>query len=93
MEQARAMQRLFSMFPRGRPGLALLLLRASTAVALLSEHYAYAHSLSTGPLILVLLISLAISVGYLTPIAVAGGLLAHAWIWVDGAAAHRSSRS
>ena len=39
-------QRLFSMFPPGMPGLALLLLRASVAMALLLDSYGHRRDLS-----------------------------------------------
>lgn len=80
--QAGGVQRLFSMFPRGLPGSALLLLRASAAVALLAEHYAYRNSLSTLTLVAVVLLSLALSVGYLTPIAAIVGLFLHGLVWL-----------
>jgi hypothetical protein len=81
LEQAGDVQRLFSMFPPGLPGVGLLLLRASVAAALLSEHYAYGEALATWTLAAALALSLAISVGYLTPIVAAAGLLLHALIW------------
>ena len=75
------MQRLFSMFPPGIPGIGLLLLRASVAVALLSEHYAYRGALSTWVMVAMLALSVAISVGYLTPIVSVAGVLCHALLW------------
>lgn len=69
------------MFPPGLPGVGLLLMRASVAVALLFEHYASRGLLSTWILVAVILLSLAISVGYFTPIATIVGLLFHALIW------------
>jgi len=75
------MQRLFSMFPPGWPGLALLLLRASVASALLLENYAHRHDLSIWIQGAAILIAVALSAGYLTPIVAAIGLLFHALIW------------
>jgi hypothetical protein len=68
------------MFPPGWPGVALLLLRASVAIALLVETYAQRQSLGGWMQVAAILISLAISVGYLTPIAAAAALLFHALI-------------
>lgn len=82
MEQAAQVQRLFSMFPPGIPGIGLLLLRASVAVALLSEHYAYRAAPSTWVSIALIALSGAISVGYLTPIITVAGVLCHALIWI-----------
>ena len=74
---AEHMQRLFSMFPRGSPGVALLLLRTSVAAAVLTEHYAYRGGLSTASWVAAALIFLALAVGYLTPIAATAGVLLH----------------
>jgi hypothetical protein len=81
------------MFPPGLPGLALLLLRASVAIALLVETYAHRHAIPVWIQVVATLISLTISVGYLTPIAAAVTLVSHASIGlalgdgVDGVAA------
>jgi hypothetical protein len=62
------LQRLFSMFPRGAPGFALLILRVSVAVSLLL-------SVGSGPhhevwiLVSTLALVTALGVGFLTPIA------------------------
>jgi hypothetical protein len=63
------MQRLFSMFPHGWPGLALLLLRVSVAAVLLVSA-ANRSGLISMPLLFagVLLISISLSIGFLTPI-------------------------
>jgi hypothetical protein len=74
-------QRLFFMFPTGLPGLALLLLRASVAIALLAEGYAHRQSLPGWAQAAVILISLVLSAGYLTPIVALAGLAFHAFIW------------
>jgi hypothetical protein len=86
LEQAAHVQRLFSMFPPGLPGFGLLLLRASVAVALLLEQYAYRGTLSTSVSIAWIVLSVAISAGYMTPIVTALALLCHAliWVWVGG---------
>jgi hypothetical protein len=65
------------MFPPGLPGLALLLLRLSVAVALLLHAYAYRDALPVWFHATVILISLVVSVGYLTPVAAATALACH----------------
>ena len=83
------MQRLFSMFPRGLPGLALLLLRASVAIRLLLEAFAR-HDASGWLQGAAILLSVALLAGYLTPIAAVLVLVFHAFTWVglgDGNAA------
>jgi hypothetical protein len=84
------MQRLFSMFPTGLPGLALLLLRASVALALVGESYSHRQELSGSLQAMSVLVSIALAVGWLTPIAAILGLVFQALIWSDagvGAAA------
>jgi uncharacterized membrane protein YphA (DoxX/SURF4 family) len=68
------------MFPPGLPGLALLLLRASVAIALLVETYGQREALPAWTQVAAILISLALSVGYLTPIVAAAALVFHALI-------------
>jgi hypothetical protein len=64
-----AMQKLFSMFPRGAPGLALLLLRLF-AGAMLASDAATAVSALNGLLVCVLVAcALAVVVGLITPMA------------------------
>ena len=62
------MQRLFSMFPQGAPGFALLLLRISVATIFLTS-IANQSLVSSVPLVCagVLLISASLSIGFLTP--------------------------
>jgi len=62
------MQRLFSMFPQGAPGFALLLLRISVAMIFLTS-IADQSLVSSVPLVCagVLLISGSLSIGFLTP--------------------------
>jgi hypothetical protein len=63
------MQKLFSMFPGGSPGLALLLLRLFAGAVLVSDAVAPKSALN-GVLVCVLVgCALALIVGYLTPIA------------------------
>lgn len=81
LEHSCPVQRLFSMFPRGLPGLALLLLRASVAIALVLEDYAHRRALSSGMHGAAILLSTALCAGYLTPIAAALALLFHGLIW------------
>ena len=63
------MQRLFSMFPPGSPGLALLLLRASVTIALFLDIHAHYQRLSGWMLGAAIILSVALCAGYLTPIA------------------------
>jgi uncharacterized membrane protein YphA (DoxX/SURF4 family) len=63
------MQRLFSMFPQGGPGIALLLLRISVAVVFLTSaanrsRVSSIHLLFVG----ILLISISLTIGFLTPL-------------------------
>ena len=81
-----SVQRLFSMFPPGLPGLALLLLRASVAIALLLDDYGHREALSDWVHAPVILVSLVISVGYLTPLVAAAALACHAFIWLAAGA-------
>jgi uncharacterized membrane protein YphA (DoxX/SURF4 family) len=69
------------MFPPGLPGLALLLLRASVAIALILNDYGHRDALSGWVHAAAIVISLAISVGYLTPIVASAALVCHALIW------------
>ncbi len=69
------------MFPRGLPGFALLILRVSVAAALLLEHYAHRDALATWNWVAAILLSAVLSMGYLTPIAAALGLVLHMLIW------------
>jgi uncharacterized membrane protein YphA (DoxX/SURF4 family) len=78
---APCVQRLFSMFPAGLPGLALLLLRASVATALLVDNYSHRGELSGWIQAAAMLISVASSVGYLTPVVAVMSLVFHALIW------------
>jgi uncharacterized membrane protein YphA (DoxX/SURF4 family) len=83
-------QRLFSMFPSGWPGIALLLLRASVATAVLLEGYSHLHGLSGWTFgALLVLLSICLCVGFLTPIVAILALLFHMLAWsslsIDGA--------
>ena len=69
------------MFPPGLPGLALLLLRVAVAIALLLEDYANREALPGWVHTPVILVSLVISVGYLTPIVASVALAWHALLW------------
>lgn len=71
------------MFPPGLPGLALLLLRLSVAVALLLHAYAHQDGLPGWIHGTAILISLVVSVGYLTPIAAAAALACHVLVWLE----------
>ena len=74
-------QRLFFMFPTGLPGLALLFLRLSVAIALLVETFGHSRGLSDWVQAPAILLSVALSVGYLTPIITALGLVFHGLVW------------
>lgn len=69
------------MFPPGLPGLALLLLRLSVAAALLVDDYAHRDALPGWVHAAAILISLVVSVGYLTPIVAAAALVYHSLAW------------
>ncbi|HKQ12875.1 MAG TPA: hypothetical protein VJT80_05540 [Steroidobacteraceae bacterium] len=69
------------MFPRGWPGLALLLLRLSVAIALVLHDYGYRDAVPDWVHAAVILISLFVSVGYLTPVAACAALVCHTVIW------------
>lgn len=69
------------MFPPGWPGLALLLLRVSVAIAVLLQAYDHRQSLSVWILGALLVLSLVLCAGFLTPITaiLALGFQALAW--------------
>ena len=69
------------MFPTGLPGLALLLLRASVAVALLAEGYTHRQDIPSWLEAAALLVSVVLSAGYLTPIVALIGLAYHGFVW------------
>jgi uncharacterized membrane protein YphA (DoxX/SURF4 family) len=70
------------MFPPGLPGLALLLLRTSVAIALLLDGYAHRQDVPGWLQVGAILISLSLCVGYFTPIIAALALLFHCAIWL-----------
>ena len=73
------MQRLFSMFPTGLPGLALLLLRGSVAIAVVVASY---RPDSPGWLqAAALLLAVALLAGYLTPIVAIVALVIQGFVW------------
>lgn len=79
------------MFPTGLPGLALLLLRASVAIALVAENYGHRQDLPGWTQITAIAIAGALSVGYLTPVVAIASLVAEGLIWSHlgaGDAAH-----
>jgi hypothetical protein len=63
------MQKLFSMFPSGSPGLALLLLRLFVGAVLVSDALTTVSALSGVSICVLVGCALALIVGYLTPIA------------------------
>jgi hypothetical protein len=72
-------QRLFSMFPTGLPGLALLLLRASVAVAVVVS--SYGQDASGWLQAIAILVAVGLFAGCLTPILAVIALVAHGFIW------------
>jgi uncharacterized membrane protein YphA (DoxX/SURF4 family) len=74
-------QRLFTMFPSGLPGLALMLLRSSVALALLFECYAHRQGLPVWLHGVAIVLSVALALGILTPIAAMAAVVVHALIW------------
>jgi hypothetical protein len=76
-------QRLFSMFPTGRPGIALLLLRTSVATAVLLDGYVHRHELSSWALAAMALISVSLGLGFLTPIIALIALVCHVFAWTS----------
>jgi uncharacterized membrane protein YphA (DoxX/SURF4 family) len=69
------------MFPTGLPGLGLLFLRASVAIAVILEAYGYRQMLSGGVQGLAILVSAALLLGCLTPIAALAGLAFHSLVY------------
>jgi uncharacterized membrane protein YphA (DoxX/SURF4 family) len=76
------MQKLFSMFPPGFPGMALLLLRMSVVLSLLFTDYIYRLTLPGWVHALALAISILLSLGCFTPIAAVTALVFHALLWL-----------
>jgi hypothetical protein len=70
------------MFPRGLPGLALLLLRASTAIAVVIECYAHRSELPGWIQTVAWVVSIALCAGFLTPILALTGLAFHGFVWL-----------
>ena len=62
------MQRLFSIFPSGWPGVALLLLRGSVALAVLVPAYSQRQALPSLALLALILLSAILCAGFLTPV-------------------------
>ncbi len=75
-------QRLFSMFPAGLPGLALLLLRGSVVIGLLIDDYGRGNAVFGWRQAGTLLVSAALAVGYLTPIAALVAIVIHGLAWL-----------
>ena len=75
------MQRLFSMFPTGLPGLALLLLRSAVAIAVVGSSYVQ-HPLGWLQATAILL-AIALLAGYMTPIAAVVALTVQGFIWFE----------
>jgi hypothetical protein len=79
------MQRLFSMFPSGRPGVALLILRFSLSVLLLDGVLGPLLKLdSTWVLFAPWTVALGLCLGFLTPIVSALSILIELSTWLTG---------
>jgi hypothetical protein len=74
-------QRLYFMFPPGWPGIGLLFMRSSVAIALLVEGYCRRQGLPVWMQAAGILLSITMFAGCMTPIAAAIGLLCHGLIW------------
>jgi len=74
-------QRLFSMFPPGLPGLALVLMRASVAGAVLLDIYTHKATLPGWVMGAAIVLSVILCAGYLTPVASVAALVFHAIVW------------
>jgi uncharacterized membrane protein len=70
------------MFPRGLPGLALLLLRASAAVAVTIECLGHRAELPGWMQAVAFVVSISLCAGFLTPIVALAGLVFHGHIWL-----------
>jgi hypothetical protein len=66
--QPTDVQRLFSMFPSGPPGIALLFLRVSVAFPVLLHCYARRDAMAVMVLAIVFLLAIAVIVGFVTPV-------------------------
>lgn len=71
------------MFPRGSPGLALLLLRAAVAIALLVDTFGNRLDVPGWIQGAAILLSFALCAGYVTPIVAVMGVGLHGLIWVS----------
>lgn len=82
------MQRLFSMFPAGRPGLALLMLRVALAVMLLEGVAGPFIRLGSAWFLLApAAVAIALALGLLTPVVSALCILLEVTTWVTSAMA------
>lgn len=85
------MQRLFSTFPSGPPGLGLLVLRTSVAAALFLS-FSWNQGIPFGAVAASWLLCLALCVGYLTPIAALLAFALHAvLLWLRLVSAEASA--
>lgn len=82
-EHAHPVQRLFSIFPHGLPGIGLLFLRSSVAIGLLFDDHFQQQALAGWAQGVAILLSVALFAGYLTPVAAAIGLLSHGLVWFE----------
>jgi len=74
-------QRLFSMFPRGWPGLALLSLRLSVALAVVAHLHDVHHQVAGWVYAAAISLPVSLGAGLLTPIGARVALVAPAVIW------------
>jgi hypothetical protein len=71
------------MFPPGLPGLALLLLRESVAVAAVAASYSQGDAPAMASHAGAIVIAMILSVGFATPLVVTADLALHASIWIN----------
>jgi hypothetical protein len=75
------MQRLFTMFPAGTPGLALVLLRLSVALTLLFACHNTPQARGVWSDAAAAVLSVPLGAGFLTPLAAVSALLVHTLLW------------
>jgi len=81
LEQIKHVQRLFSVFPDGLPGVALLSLRGSVVMALIGDCLAHRLALSIWLHAAAILVSIALTLGLFTPLAVIAAMAVHVVVW------------
>jgi len=88
MPSIGAMQRLFSMFPLGRPGIALLLMRIALAVMLMdSVARPFLHRGSPLFSLAPTAVAIALGLGFVTPVCAALSVLLEVTLWATSGGA------